>query len=790
MDQQDIDKTAYRPGIFGRVFAIILVVISAGLIWIGGQLALIGGSVYYLIAGVLVLISGLLHWRGDRRGAMIYLLMLGGTWIWAFWEVGLDGWGLAPRLIGPSVLAIGFIPAGRVTAKLGSRLGTFNRRQLAAACAVLMAAASVGWLVSGQSAQSVESPSPSSLAAADDDWPAWGRDQGGTRYSALAQITPGNVGTLKLAWTFRTGFPQTDPYRTVEVTPLKIGASLYMCTPNNDIISLDSESGAVKWRFRARTEDARAGFAGCRGVAYFRSANALGTQCAERIYTGTIDARLIAVDALTGRPCPDFGKSGVVDLRTGLGEFDAGYYYITSAPQIVRGKLVLGGWVTDNQHVNEPSGVIRAFDAINGKLAWAFDVGRPYDHSEPGPGKTYTKGTPNSWAPISADESLGLVFLPTGNPNPDFFGGKRRDFDDRYGSSVVALDAETGALRWSFQTTHHDLWDYDVASQPTLYDLPLGGSRVRAVIVPTKRGEIFVLDRLTGRPLTPVSERPVPQTNVPGEWTSPTQPFSVGMPNLAGPELTEKTMWGITPLDQAWCRLEYRKSNYKGTMTPPVVGKPTIIWPGYAGGSNWGGITLDLERNLLIGNSMRVAYRVELIPRAEADALGVKPISSSSHRSIGLISAQAGTPYAVRNSTFMSPLDVPCTQPPFGMLTAIDMKTRKRLWEQPLGTAKDSGPLGLESQIPITMGVPNTGGSIATRSGLVFIGATQDRYLRAFSTTTGKLLWKARLPAGGQATPLTYLSQSGRQFVVIAAGGNMAVGSKVGDYLLAYALPK
>lgn len=433
--------------------------------------------------------------------------------------------------------------------------------------------------------------------------------------------------------------------------------------------------------------------------------------------------------------------------------------------------------------------MIRAYDAVTGAFSWAFDVGRPDRHGRPEPGTAYTAGTPNSWAPISADEGLGLVYLPTGNAVPDWYGGKRRPFDDEYSSSVVALDAETGAVRWSFQTTHHDLWDYDVASQPTLDDLPLGNGRVPALIQPTKRGEIFVLDRRTGKPLMPVEERRVPRSDVPGERAAPTQPFSVGIPSFGGPTLTEAMMWGLTPIDQAWCRPAFRTSNYEGAMTPATVGRPTIIFPGYVGGSDWGGISIDKDRDILIGNSNRVAMRATLVPRAEADALGIRPIAANAHGNVGGTSAQVGTPFAVRIAAFMSPLAVPCTQPPYGMISGIDMKTRKLLWSHPFGSAHDSGPLGLESHLPFTMGVPNTAGSLITRGGLTMIGATQDRYLRALETRTGHLLWQGRLPAGGQATPMTYLSGSGRQFVVIAAGGNYTLRSKTGDYVVAYALP-
>ena len=771
-----------------RAYALLLVLIGAALMLLGGQLLVAGGSPYYLVAGALTLSAGVLLWRDDKRGALLYWLMLAGTYAWAIWEAGFDGWALAPRLIGPSILGLWLLTPFAFTRPMRRPLRRVGA--VTAAVGAIVALPLAVYLASSGGRLSAASATafPTVALAGDGEWPAWGHDAAGTRFSPLTQIDPGNLEKLEVAWTYRTGFQQTELPALFEATPLKVGDSLYLCTPANDVVALDAETGKLRWRFDAHSDEKRVGFAVCRGVAYYRVPNAAAGPCAERIYTATIDARLLAIDAKTGRPCPGFGQAGAVDLRDGLSAVDKGYYYVTSAPQIVRGRIVFGGWVSDNQHLDEPAGVIRAYDAVTGQFAWAFDAGRPEQHGRPGPGESYTAGTPNSWAPISADEGLGLVYLPTGNAVPDWYGGQRRPFDEAYSSSVVALDAQTGAVRWSFQTTHHDLWDYDVASQPTLYDLPVAGGRIPALIQPTKRGEIFVLDRRTGKPLTAVQERAVPRSDVPGERAAATQPFSVGMPSFAGPTLTEAMMWGLTPIDQAWCRLAFRTSRYEGTLTPAAVGRRTVVFPGYVGGSDWGGISIDTDRDILVGNSNRVAMRVDLISRARADAMGIRPISTAVHGNVGGTSAQAGTPYAVRILPFMSPLGVPCNQPPYGLISAIDMKTRKLLWSHPLGTAHDSGPLGLESHLPFTMGVPNTAGSLVTRSGLTIIGATQDRYLRALETQTGRMLWQARLPAGGQATPMTYLSRSGRQFIVISAGGNYTLRSKTGDYVVAYTL--
>jgi len=514
--------------------------------------------------------------------------------------------------------------------------------------------------------------------------------------------------------------------------------------------------------------------------------------CAARIIINTVDARLIALDAGSGARCPDFGTNGEVSLLTGMGDVTPGYYYVTSAPTIAHDKIVLGGMVADNQYVGEPSGVIRAFDAITGKLAWGFDAGRPDRSTEPPAGETYTRATPNSWGPMSVDEKLRLVYVPTGAATPDFFGAFRRPFDEHYGDAVIALDIDTGQPRWTFQTTHHDLWDYDVASQPTLADFSSAQGIRHALIQPTKRGELFILDRETGEPIFPVQERAAPSRgHAADDRISPTQPFSVGVPSFRGADLTEEGMWGITPLDQLWCRIRFREARYDGPLTPPGL-TPAIEYPSDAGGMEWGGAAVDLDHGIVIVNTNHLPAYTRLLPRAEADKLGMKRFTSEySDHGVRNGYPQEGTPYGVLKNAFLSPLQVPCTQPPFGRLSAMDLTTGKLIWTRAFGTARDIGPLGIPSGLPISVGLPNLGGGFVTRSGLLFIGATQDSYLRAYETATGKLLWQARLPAGGDATPMTYLSPaSGRQFVVIAAGGNGAIAARMGDSIVAFALPK
>ncbi len=767
------------------IVSALLFLIGVFLVLPGVYLALLGGSPYYIVAGVLCIVSAALLWRGDARALPVYALLLAGTVIWSVWEVGFDGWALLPRDFGPILLGIWLaLPLTRCRLGAGPWFGW-----LVAACVVaLPLSVFFATLSELAPAPTVEaSAQPTNMA--DGDWTAYGRDKAGTRFSPLAQITAQNVSKLAPVWQFHTGIP-SNMRVSLEVTPLKIRDRLYLCTGYDDIIALDAETGKQVWRYRAHPDPSGLYAGTCRGVAYYRTPAPVSPDaaCTERLLMATVDRRLIAVDLRDGKPCDGFGKDGAVDLGVGMGPVEPGYYFVSSAPQVVRGRVVLGGWVTDGQYVGEPSGVIRAFDAVTGAFAWAWDMGRPDQRGLPSDGQSFTRGTPNSWAPISADEELGLVYLPTGNATPDYYGGYRNAVDDKYSSSVVALDAETGVLRWSFQTTHHDLWDYDVPSQPSLVDLPGG---VKALLQPTKRGEIFMLDRRTGAPLADVEERAVPQGGVPGERLAPTQPFSTGLPSFAGPMPTEARMWGLTPFDQLWCRIKFREARFEGTMTPLGTDRPTLTYPGFLGGMDWGSVSIDLSRNLMIVNSNRVGNYNRLIPRAEADKLGIKPFSARGHDYAGGPVAQAGTPYAVSVAPFLSPLVVPCTQPPYGMISAVDLTTKRLVWSKPFGTGQDSGPLTSRSHLPLTMGVPNIGGSVATKGGVFFIGAAQDDFLRAFETATGRELWRARLPAGGQATPMTYWSAaSDRQFVLIAAGGHGGLLTTSGDTLSAYALPK
>jgi quinoprotein glucose dehydrogenase len=770
------------------LFIAFLALVGGTLAWLGADLLRLGGSPYYVIGGIVIVASGLLIARRDWRGVWLYAAFLIGTILWSLWESGLDGWALAPRLGMP--LAIGLWMLTPVFRRgMGETVPLPGGRAIWTGL-LAIAVLAIGytfWLDRIEGGREMAAAAVPADAASG-EWRSYGNDAGGSRYSPLAQITPANVGGLEPVWTYHVGEAPPGMPVSLQVNPLMVNGRVFICTGWSDVVALDAETGKELWRHHSGTDSTGVLARNCRGVTYYAVPDAKGL-CAERVFAPTIDARLIALDAVTGKVCPGFGVQGAVDLKQGMGDFDKGYYYATSPPMLIRGKLVLGGWVTDGQMVGEPSGVVRAYDAVTGAFAWAFDIGRPDFHGMPAEGQTFTKGTPNSWAPMSADEQLGLVYIPTGNATPDYVGMHRTANDARFSSSVVALDANTGGVRWAFQTTHHDVWDYDVGSQPTLVDLPNG---TPVVIQPTKRGEIFVLDRRTGKPVMPVVEKPVPTTGAaPGERMSATQPFSPGVPTFGGPPPTERTMWGLTPIDQAMCRIRFRKARFEGTMTPIGLDRPTITWPGYLGGVDWGGVAIDKKRMLMIVNNNQVANYNQLITRAEADRMGVVPITSKSMRSAGGPSAQLGTPYAALISPFLSPLAIPCQQPPYGMINAVDLRTGKMVWSEKLGTSRDSGPLTLPTLLPIPMGVPNLGGAVATAGGVTFIGATQERMVRAYDSQTGKELWKAALPAGAQASPSVYWSgKSGRQFMIIASGGHRAMLSGASDLITAYALTK
>lgn len=621
-------------------------------------------------------------------------------------------------------------------------------------------------------------PAPTTPPAPDAGWAHYGGDAGGQRFSGAAQITPANVRRLKLAWSYSTGDMTTHgeamDRSAFEATPILAGGRLHLCSPFNAASALDPATGRELWRFDPKIDTSLhyPNEFTCRGVAWWRNPAApAGAPCAERIFMATNDRRLFALDAATGKACAGFGDDGAVDAMPGAELARPGGAQITSAPVVAGGVVIVGSSIDDNQRVRETSGAVHAFDAVTGALRWTFD---PLANAGPG----VAAGAANVWAPMSVDEARGLVFLPTSSPSPDFYGAARPG-NNGYANSVVAVKAATGEVAWAFQTTHHDVWDYDVPAQPTLGVVTYGGRTRPAVIQTTKQGLVFTLDRETGRPLIPVQERPVPQGGAIGESLSPTQPFPVAPAPLAPSRIRADDAFGLTPWDRGACRRLIAGARNEGIYTPPSV-DGTILYPFTGGGSNWGGIAYDAGRGVAYVNTSSALHKVTLIPaKGFAAAEAAEPELE--------ISPNAGAPYAMKRELLRSPLGLPCNPPPWGVLAAVDMHDGKVLWRTPLGATGDLAP---GSQLLLRgVGTPNFGGPIATASGLVFIGAAMDDYLRAFDARTGRELWRGRLPAGGQATPMTYVWK-GRQYVVIAAGGHAKSGTRRGDQVVAFALPE
>ena len=620
-----------------------------------------------------------------------------------------------------------------------------------------------------------------SAQTAPGDWPAYGRDAGGSRFSPLSSITPANVASLRPAWVYRTGDFLLKNGR-FEDTPLLVDGTLYVATPLGRVIALDPATGIEKWSYDASIDLSRDyGDFATRGVsAWLDPKAARGTKCRRRLFLATVDSRLIALDGATGRLCQGFGARGTVDLqRDILHQPDyAGEYEVTSPPAIAGDLVIVGSAIADNHRADAPSGVVRAYDARTGRQRWSFD---PIPRTPRAPGRETWNGTSadaagaaNAWSVISVDAAHDLAFIPVGSASPDFYGGQRLG-QDRWSNAVVALRASTGTFVWGFQVVHHDIWDFDVPAQAVLFTLRRDGRNIPALAQVTKMGHIFVLNRLTGTPLFPVEERPVPKSDVPGEEAWPTQPFPLPAFRLVPESLPAGDGFGTTPKTAAGCRDVIAHSRSEGIFTPPSL-KGTVVYPGNLGGSNWSAAAVDERRGLLITPVNRLPFLITLIPRDQLHMAYMEKPESEYGR-------QTHTPYAMRRDPFLAPNGVPCAPPPWGSLVALDLNAGSVKWSVPLGTAP-----WLTDSAAQHWGSLNLGGAIITAGGVVFIAGTWDHHLRAFDLESGRELWSAPLPVGAHAMPMTY-SAGGRQYVVVAAGGHDRLDPGLGDYVLAYTLP-
>ena len=617
------------------------------------------------------------------------------------------------------------------------------------------------------------------------EWPAYGGAVGGGHYSTATQINKANVGDLALAWQHRSGDYRGGTQSLAEAvseemqssrptsfvgTPIVTQGTLYYCTPFNRVFALDPATGSERWVFDPQVDMNQEPLSNCRGVSSWVAEQPGGKPCDHRIILATLDSRLIALDGATGKRCMGFGDAGEVDLTEGLTDHDANEYGVTSAPAIIGDLVVTGAYVTDSIRSDIPSGVVRAYNVITGEFAWGWNPVHP-DHAQRDAEGRFVPASTNVWSTISVDAERNLVIVPTGNSSPDYYGGDREGHQDHYSSSVVALNANTGEVAWHYQTVHHDIWDFDVPAQPTLSNVTIDGITRPAVVQVTKMGLTFVLDRETGKPLHPVVERPVPQSGaVPGEYLSPTQPFPVKPEPLHALSITPDDAWGFTFWDEGACRDKLAAMLTGPIYTPPSL-QGTVFYPSNLGGNNWGAPAIDLDRQIMVANTTHTPVEIKMVPQEDCPESVAFP--------------QQGSPYCAVMTPILSPLGAPCTAPPWSTLAAVDLSSGDILWQRPLGTLKHLAPW------PITMFFDSgleMGGPTVTASGLIFIGATSDGYFRAYDIDTGDELWKAELPATGNAVPITYVYE-GKQYVAIAAGGHFTSPLPSSDHVMVFALP-
>lgn len=775
--------------------SIVMAILAVAVMYMGCVLLAVGGTPAYVLIGAGVLMTAVLLFLRKTAALTFYAFLMWAILAWIVGEVGFDKWQ--------------WIPRGDVFALLGLWLAlppvvrrlTVNGRSfhpLLGGTVLLMMALVAGLLFYDPYPQpgTISNPASAGVAGgAGDDWTAYGGSNDGQRFSRLDQIAPGNVKNLKFAWEYHTG-DLRDPDKdageyTFEATPLKVNNQLYLCTAHNEVHALDPQTGHLNWKYtpqkiRSWLQQHQT----CRGVSYYAAPDTevATAQCAKRIITATADAKLIELDADTGKPCEDFAEHGILDLSANMGKVRPHALMQTAAP-LVAGKLIIvGGSVMDNGYnAGNPSGVIRAYDVLSGKLVWNFDPAQPQNTQPIITDQDYAQDTPVAWGTLSADMGNSLVYIPFGNASPDELG-RNRDPDsntEKFRDTLVALDLQTGAFKWKFQTSYNDLWDRDNPAQPSLIDLGEEGRKQPAVVLPTKTGNIFVLNRLTGEPIIPVDQVKVStQGGVAGEHFASSQPVS--SLNFIPEPLSEKAMWGLTPFDQMSCRISYRKLRYDGNPWTPGTESGTLVFPGNIGVFNWGSVAVDPQRQLLIAAPVRLAYRYTLFKRSAANA---------EQR----LFTEEGKPYwnenfegdyAIRIKQFVSALDIPCIAPPWGTMVGVDLNSGKTQWLRRIGTTKNLKTSFLPGGFPIALpvGMVAHGGPLITAGGVVFHGSTADNFFRAYDVNTGDLLWQTELPAGGQATPSTYMGRDGKQYVVIAAGGHGAMGVTLGDSVMAFRL--
>ena len=786
-----------------RITSIVLAILGIAVLYMGGSLVAVGGSPAYALIGAGVLLTAVLLFLRKKAALTVYALLMWAILAWIISEVGFDKWQWIPR--GDLFALAGFwLALPWVVRPLYRAHDPLNVRSfhpfLGGTVAVMMVLVlGVMFYDPYPQAGTISNPvQAQATGGAGDDWAAYGGSNEGQRFSTLKQIDASNVKKLVVAWEYHTG-DLRDPARdaseyTFEATPLKVNNRVYLCTAHNEVHALDPQTGKLAWKWAPEKDRSYLQqHQTCRGVSYYEAAQASATQatasqCSKRIITATADARLVALDADTGQACSGFGENGVVDLRANMGEIRPHALMQTAAPLVAGNLIVVGGSVMDNGYnAGNPSNVIRAYDVLTGKLVWNFDPAAPQQTQPIATGQTYPQDTPVAWGTLSADLQHGLVYVPFGNASPDELGiGRQPDSNtEKLRDTLVALDLATGTFKWKFQTSHNDLWDRDNPSQPSLIDLGKEGSKQPALLLPTKVGNIFVLNRLTGEPIIPVDQVKVStEGGVAGEHFASTQPVS--KLNFIPEALTEKSMWGLTPFDQMSCRINFKKLRYDGNPWTPSTESGTLVFPGNIGAFNWGSVAVDPQRQIMIGAPVRLAYRYTLIKRTAA----TEDTRLFTTEGQPYWNENFQGDYAIKIQQFASDLGIPCIAPPWGRMVGVDLNTGKTEWMRRVGTTKNLKTSFLPGRFPIgfPMGMVAHGGPLITAGGVVFHGATADNFIRAYDINTGEILWQTELPAGGQATPSTYMGADGKQYVVIAAGGHGSLGTTLGDSVVAFRL--